>query len=191
MIIIGDKIVSDDLVEKDFVCNLSACKGNCCVLGDEGPALEEEEVGILDDIYEDVKDFITPEGREAIETNGTHTMNDKGELSAALIEGKACAFVQYDKKGIALCGIELAHKAGKTDFLKPVSCQLYPIRISKYEDFDAVNYERWDICNPACTLGKELQMPVYRFLKAGLVRKYGQDFYEELEAAAQHLQKKS
>lgn len=196
MIVIGDKIVSDDIVEKDFVCNLSACKGNCCVLGDEGAPITEEEASILDDLYEDVEEFLTPEGIKAIKEQGTFTVGEKGDLSTTLIEDEncdfnhACAFAHFDEKGVAKCAIETAFYAGKVDFIKPVSCHLYPIRISEYDGFDAVNYEKWEICDPACTLGKELQMPIYRFLKAGLVRKYGEDFYQELTSAAEYVNKK-
>jgi len=197
MIVIGDKLVSDDLVAKDFVCNLSACKGQCCVLGDEGAPITEEEASILDDIYEDVEEYLTPEGIKAIKEQGKFIVGQKGALAVTLIEDencdydKACAFVHFDEKGIAKCGIEIAHYAGKIDFLKPVSCHLYPIRINEYEGFEAVNYEKWDICDPACTLGKELQVPVYRFLKDSLIRKYGEDFYEELTAAADYMNKKT
>ena len=188
MIAIQDKLVSRDLVEKQFICNLSACKGMCCVLGDEGAPLTEEESGKIEDIYEEVEPYLTDKGRQAIAENGVHSVSQKGELNTTLIEGKECAFVNFDEKGVALCGIEKAYLDGKTDFKKPVSCHLYPVRITEYPQYDAVNYERWEICSPACKLGEELQMPVYKFLREPLIRKYGQDFYDELDRAAKHFE---
>ena len=187
-------IVWEEILEKEFVCNLSACKGACCVDGDAGAPLEESETKILKDIYSKVKPFLRPEGIKAIEEQG-HFVHDKssGAMKAPLIDNEACAYVTYEN-GIALCGIEKAHSAGKIDFQKPLSCHLYPIRITKYNDFDAVNYELWDICDPACKLGQSLQVPLYKFLKDPLIRKYGEEFYQTLEAAieyAENSEKKS
>ncbi len=184
MIAIQDKLVSRDLVEKEFVCNLSKCKGMCCVLGDEGAPLEDDEPGILDDIYEEVKPYLTEKGIATIEEMGKYTVSQKGETATPLVDGKECAYISFDEKGVALCGIDLAHQDGKIDFKKPVSCHLYPVRITEYEQYDAVNYEKWEICAPACKLGKELEVPVYKFLKEPLVRKYGEEFYEELDRVA-------
>lgn len=195
MIVIDDKIISDDIIQRDFVCNLSACKGACCVEGEGGAPLEEHELSILDDIYEDVKPFLTPEGIAAIEAQGKyvpfeaeyHDMSNATGFETPLVEGGKCAYLNFDEKGIAKCQIENAWEQGIVEFQKPISCHLYPIRIKKYENYDAVNYFKWDICSPACTLGKELQVPVYKFLKEPLVRKYGNAFYEQLCELAKSL----
>ncbi len=182
---IGKTIVSDELIEKDFVCNLSACKGACCIDGDAGAPVEEDEVQILEDIYEKVKPFLRPEGIAAIEEQGTSIVSDWGELETPLINGGACAYVTFTESGVASCGIEDAYNAGVVDFKKPISCHLYPARIKKYSSFSAVNYHRWDICDAACTLGAELQVPVYKFLKDALTRKFGEEWYTELEKVAE------
>ncbi|GGD82173.1 DUF3109 family protein [Planktosalinus lacus] len=181
---IGKTIVSEDLVEKDFVCNLGACKGECCVAGEAGAPLEADEVDILKAIYRDVKPFLRPEGIAAIEKQGTHIETDKGALETPLVDGAECVYVTFTDKGIASCGIEDAYNAGKIDFRKPISCHLYPVRIQNYSSFSAVNYHKWPICDDACSLGKELQVPVYKFVKDALIRKYGTHWYSELEKVA-------
>ena len=183
-------IVSEDILEKEFVCNLGACKGECCIAGEAGAPLEKEEVAILKDIYPQVKPFLRPEGVEAIENQGTSVVSDMGDLETTLIAGAECAYVVFDDKKTALCGIEAAHKAGKIDFKKPISCHLYPVRVQEYSSFAAVNYHSWPICNDACALGEELKVPVYKFLKESLVRKFGESWYAELEKVAQNLLKK-
>lgn len=181
LIPIKNTLVSDNVALTQFVCNLSKCKGACCVEGEMGAPLEDNERHILEDIYEDVKPFLTEEGIEAIEKNGKYVLDEDNEFSTTLIErNTACAYVTYDEKGITKCGIEKAFEAGKIDYQKPISCHLYPIRITKYASFDAVNYDEWEICSPACSLGKELKVPVYKFLKTPLIRKYGTEWYDEL-----------
>lgn len=182
---LGKTIISEDIIKKDFVCNLSACKGACCVDGDAGAPLELEETKILEAIYPKVKPFLRKEGIAAIEAQGTFTTNDWGEHETTLIDGADCAYVIFDKKGTALCGIEEAYNQGAVDWKKPVSCHLYPIRVKDYTEFSAVNYHKWEICDDACTLGKELQVPVYKFVKQALIRKFGEDWYLELEKVAE------
>ena len=181
-------IVSEEILEKEFVCNLSACKGACCVDGDAGAPLDEEETKILAEIFPKVKPFLRPEGIIAIEAQGTHVTSDFGELETPLIDGKDCAYVIFDGK-TALCGIEQAYNEGIVDWKKPVSCHLYPIRVKEYSDFSAVNYHKWHICSDACALGEELGVPVYQFVKEALIRKFGQQWYEELEKVAKELKK--
>lgn len=184
---IGKTIVSEEILKKDFVCNLSACKGACCIAGEAGAPLDENETEILEDIYPKVKPFLRKEGIEAIEAQGTSIIGLDGEFETPLIDGADCAYVTFDNKGTALCGIEEAYNQGEISFKKPVSCHLYPIRTQDYSEFSAVNYHHWQICDDACTLGKELQVPVYQFVKEALVRKYGQDWYNELEKVAKDL----
>ncbi|WP_396597822.1 DUF3109 family protein [Dokdonia sp. R86516] len=181
-------IVSEDIIEKDFVCNLNACKGECCIAGEAGAPLEEEEVTIMADIYDKVKPFLRPEGIAAIEEQGTSIVRD-GELETPLVNGAECAYVTFNDKGWASCGIEDAYNAGKVSWRKPISCHLYPIRVQKYSSFSAVNYHRWPICSDACSLGKELSVPVYKFTKDALIRKFGEEWYTELEKTAQEMGK--
>lgn len=186
---IGQALVSEDILEKEFVCNLTACKGQCCIDGDAGAPVEKDETVILEEIFETVKPYLRPEGIAAIEQQGTYIIGEDGEYETPLIHGGECAYVIYDK-GMALCGIEKAYIENKIDWKKPISCHLYPIRIKEYSSFSAVNYHKWHICSDACALGKELEVPVYKFLKDPLTRKYGADWYEELELVAQEYYKK-
>jgi hypothetical protein len=190
MLIIQDKLVSDDVVQEQFICNLSACKGACCWEGDLGAPLDEDELPQLAAIFEAVKPYLSPAGIAAIEAQGTSVWNGEEEgYATPLIDNGPCAYMILDGSGTAQCGIERAWKAGLAEFRKPISCQLYPIRINKNDiaGFEALNYDRWDICSAACTKGAEEQVPVYVFLRDAIVRKYGQDFYDELDAAAQFL----
>jgi len=185
---LGKTIVSEEILERDFVCNLSACKGNCCIDGDAGAPLSAEETKIMEEIYPKVKPYLRPEGIAAIEAQGTWVKGEDGDFETTLIEGKDCAYVIYDG-ATALCGIEQAYNEGIVSWKKPVSCHLYPIRVKDFSEFTAVNYDKWDICKDACTLGKELQVPVYKFVKEALVRKFGEDWYLELEKVALDLKK--
>lgn len=181
-------IISEEILENEFVCNLSACKGACCVDGDAGAPLTQEETQILVDIYPKVKPFLRPEGIQVIEEQGAFVIGTDGEYETTLIEGKDCAYVIFDGQ-TALCGIEQAYNEGIVDWKKPVSCHLYPIRVKEYTDFAAVNYHKWHICSDACALGKELQVPVYKFVKEALVRKFGEQWYQELEKVAEEMKK--
>ncbi len=173
------------------MCDLNACKGACCVHGDSGAPLEDEETRILDEIYPKVKPYMTAKGIEAVEKEGRWMIDTDGDKVTPLVDGnKECAYTVFEK-GMALCGIEKAWKDGKIKFQKPVSCHLYPVRITAYKKFDAVNYETWDICKPACACGEKLEVSVYKFVKTALVRKYGTDWYKQLEAAAKFMEKKS
>ncbi|TYA75044.1 DUF3109 family protein [Seonamhaeicola marinus] len=181
---LGKTIVSEDVVKKDFVCNLSACKGACCIDGDAGAPLDKEEIKILDEIYPKVKPFLRKEGIEAIASQGTHITTEEGELETPLINNADCAYVIFDDNETAMCGIEEAYNQGEVDWKKPVSCHLYPIRVSDYTEFSAVNYHKWQICDDACELGEELGVPVYKFVKEALIRKFGEDWYMELDKVA-------
>jgi len=184
---LGKTIVSEDILAKDFVCNLSACKGAFCVDGDAGAPLSKEETAILESIYPQIKPFLRPEGIAAIEAQGTWAIGTEGELETPLIDNRDCAYVIYDGP-TALCGIEQAYNQGIVSWKKPVSCHLYPIRVKDFTEFAAVNYDKWDICSDACELGKELQVPVYKFVKEALIRRFGIDWYTELEQVAEEWQ---
>ena len=183
MIKIEDKLVADDIIENDFVCNLSACKGACCVKGDAGAPLEEAEEQILEEIYSEVKPYLRDEGINAIEEQGKTVRSSFGEIETPLVNGEECAYVTFDDQGTALCGIEKAYRDGKINFKKPISCELYPIRLTKLTSVVALNYDRWNICDLACRLGDELQVPIYKFAREALVRKFGEQWYQRLENA--------
>lgn len=179
MIKIDNVLVSDDLKETFFVCNLAACHGDCCVEGDAGAPLEEEEISILEDYIDEIKPFMSDEGREVIELLGVFDYDTDASYVTPLVNNRECAFV-YVEDGISFCTIEKAWLEGKIKFQKPISCHLYPVRLKKIGDFTAVNYEKWDICKPALILGKEKGVPLYRFLKEPLIRKFGEAWYERL-----------
>ena len=181
---IGKTIVSEDIIEKEFVCNLGACKGECCIAGEAGAPVTSEEIEILSEIYPKVKPFLRAEGIASIEAQGTHVVSPAGELETPLVNGAECAYVTFTDHGIASCGIEDAFNAGKVDFQKPISCHLYPVRVQDYSEFAAVNYHKWPICNDACSLGAELKVPVYKFVKDALIRKFGEHWYTALEKVA-------
>ncbi len=188
MIMIDDVLISDDVIEKQFVCNLDKCKGVCCIEGDSGAPIEKEERKILKKIYPKIKKYLTQDGIDAIEKQGTFVDEPEDEYTAyatPLIDGGACAYINYTADGTVVCGIENAYKDGVIDFQKPISCHLYPIRLKKMDTVIAMNYDYWDICNDACTLGRKLKIPVYQFLKAPIIRKFGSEFYEVLEQAAE------
>ena len=186
MIQVDNKIISLDIFEKYFICDLNACKGACCIYGDAGAPLTEKEVTILEDIYEKIKPYMLKKGVDVVDKVGVAVLDSDGELTTPLVNNRECAFVIEDK-GISKCSIEKAHLDGKIDFKKPISCHLFPIRIQEYRDFDAVNYEDLKICSPACKCGSELEVPVYAFLKEPLIRKYGADWYNDLLEAAKLL----
>ena len=184
---LGKTIISEEIVKKDFLCNLSACKGACCIDGDAGAPLEEDEIKIMEAIYPKVKPFLRQEGIDAIEAQGTYTTSEDGDLETPLINGADCAYVIFDEKNVALCAIEEAYNQGEIDWKKPVSCHLYPVRVQDYSEFSAVNYHKWQICDDACELGEELGVLVYKFVKEALIRKFGEDWYAELEKVAETL----
>jgi len=183
MLLHENTLVSLDLLEKEFVCNLSACKGACCVEGDSGAPLELSEIEILKDNIEQIKPFMDEKSIKLLEQKGFYEKDTDGDLVTNCLNGKECIFA-ITENGVYRCSIEKANEAGKIDFKKPVSCHLYPVRISKTGDYDAVNFSKWEICNPACELGASLKVPVYKFLKESLVRRFGEEWYEGLEQIA-------
>lgn len=186
MIEIEGKILSTDLFTKAFVCDLSACKGECCIAGNAGAPVAPDEIQILDEIYPVVAPYLQERGRAAIEAQGT-SVDGTGERETPLIGGAECAYTVFDQNNTALCGIEQAYIDGKISWKKPLSCHLYPIRVVKYTDFEALNYDRWPICKDACALGEQLKVPVYKFLKDPLIRAYGEDWYQKVEEAANDI----
>ncbi|MXV51690.1 DUF3109 family protein [Pedobacter sp. HMF7647] len=185
MIEVQHTLVHEDVVSENFVCNLDKCKGACCIEGDSGAPLEKSELTILEDIYPAVKPYMTAKGIETVEEQGTWVTDFEGDYTTPCVDGnKECAYVIWEG-GITKCAIEKAYEEGKVNWKKPISCHLYPIRITNYPEFDVLHYDRWNICSPACSFGRELKVPVYKFLKEPLIRKYGDDWYQELESKLQ------
>jgi len=181
MRIIDKKIVSTDVIQEAFVCDLDKCKGACCVEGDLGAPLELDELPKIEEVLEVVKPYLSEEAIAVLEKEGGYILDEEGDYSTTTINNRECAFAYYGENNVLKCSIEQAWKDGKTDFQKPVSCHLYPVRVQKLVDHEALNYDRWHICSAACELGKSLKVPVYKFLKEALVRKYGADWYDKLE----------
>ena len=180
MIELGKVILTDDIKDEFFVCDLSKCKGACCVEGDLGAPLDDDELDSMEKIFPEVEPYLSDEGRKAIEKQGIYVFDKDDEFSTPTINSKECAYAIYDKSGILKCTIEQAYLDGKTDFHKPISCHLYPARVTRYETFQALNYDKWHICKDACTNGLNLKVKLYKFLRKPLERKFGVKWYEEL-----------
>jgi hypothetical protein len=179
MIQIDETIISQDILSKKFACDVTKCKGACCVQGDSGAPLEEEETKIIKSILPVITPFMRQEGIEAVEKQGVFIIDSDGDMVTPLVNGQECCFAIF-KDGIALCSFEIAFRANLSSFKKPLSCHLYPVRITKYKGFDAVNYHEWDICNPALTAGENSDILLTDFLKEPLSRKYGSEWYKKL-----------
>lgn len=187
MLQIGDVLVSFDIFEKKFACDLAVCKGICCVEGDYGAPLEEEEISRIAENYGAVKSYMTPEGKEAVERQGFAVKDCEGEWVTPLVNGRECAYA-IEENGCCWCAIEKAWTERKSVFRKPVSCHLYPIRATRYPAFEALNYHKWKICSCARDNGFRLGIPLYRFLKEALIERYGEEWYAELEYAAREYE---
>ena len=187
MLQIQDTIVSLDILEEYFICDLSACKGICCVEGDTGAPVEESEIACLEKALPVVWDDLSPEAKKVIEKQGIVYRDAEWEWVTSIVDNVDCVFTCYDENGYCKCTIEKAFREGKIDFYKPISCHLYPVRVAQYNGFRAVNYHRWKVCEAAVTLGKKRGMKVYRFLKEPLIRKFGEEWYEQLLIAASKL----
>jgi len=183
MLQIDDTIISLDLLDECFVCELNVCKGICCIEGDDGAPLEEFEVKILEDILPLIWNDLTEKSKAVIKEQGVSYIDDDGEPVTSIVNGAECVFTYTDETGICKCAIEKAYREGKTNFYKPISCHLYPVRLQKYTDYTAVNYHRWKVCNCARKLGGKLDVPVYKFLKEPLIRRFGESWFEQLEIA--------
>jgi hypothetical protein len=183
MLQIGNTIISTDILEAKFACDLSICKGACCVQGDSGAPLEDEELDALDAIFPKIRPYLSEGSLKAIEEQGTFVVDSDGDNVTPLVEGKECAYVYFENE-VAKCAIEKAYFDGKIKFRKPVSCHLYPIRVKKYKEFSAINYHQWQVCKPAIDNGKSLLIPLHGFLKDALTRKFGKEWYKQVEIAS-------
>jgi len=187
MLQIHDTIISLDLLQEHFLCDLVTCKGHCCIEGDFGAPVEESEIAELEAVLPIVWNDLSPKAQAIIEQEGVVCVDVEGEYVTPIVPGEDCVFTCYDANGICRCAIEKAFREGKTDFYKPVSCHLYPVRVAKYNDFRAVNYHRWAVCRSAEVLGKTENVRVYQFLKEPLIRKFGEEWYGHLCRAAEEL----
>lgn len=188
MILIENVLVDPRIGTQPFLCDLERCKGACCVSGKQGAPLEVEETEILKQIYSVLRPYLTAEGREVLETQGTSTSPILGKFYTPMMDrpesayAKACAYSCIDEHGVTRCAIELAFHAKKISFRKPLSCHLYPIRRYPKLPWEVLHYETWEICSSACELGKQVSLPLYRFLQEPLIRCYGEAWYEKLVA---------
>ena len=188
MIEIEGKIVSTDLLTECFCCDISQCKGACCIEGDAGAPLDIDEVDILEEEYENYKPYMTPEGIQAVEEQGFMVVDVDGDYTTPLIDGGECAFTCYDEHGVALCAIDKAFREGKCSFQKPISCHLYPIRVAKFSNGTyGLNFHRWNVCASAFECGRKMGVPAYKMLKEAITRAFGEEFYAALEAAEEHI----
>jgi hypothetical protein len=188
MLHIQDTLISLDLFEQFFCCDLAGCKGSCCVEGDSGAPLEGNEEEALKAVLPQIWADLSTEARAVIDRQGVATTDCEGERVTSLVGGKDCVFTCYDEKGICYCAVEKAWREGRSSFMKPISCHLYPIRVKQFPNYKAVNYQEWSICAPGNVLGRKLGLPLYQFLKEPLIRKFGQAWYDELCEAARLLE---
>jgi len=183
MLVHDNTLISLDLIEKDFVCNLSACKGACCVEGESGAPLDEGEIKIIADNINKIKPYMTSQALELLDEKGFWEKDTDGDLVTNCLDGKACIFA-ITEGDVYKCSIEKAYNAGDINYKKPISCHLYPVRLAKVGEYQALNYSKWEVCDPACKLGESLKVPVFKFLKEALVRKFGDSWFEGLEEIA-------
>lgn len=187
MIQIQHTILSDDIFEIQFICDLCKCKGQCCVDGESGAPLTEEEYEQIKNILPVIRDDLSPKAQEVIREQGIAYTDYDGELVTSIIHGEECVFTYFDAEGVCKCAIEKAYREGRIDVQKPISCHLYPIRLQKYRNFTAVNYHRWSVCRPAVKLGKKEGLKLYQFLKDPLIRCFGEEWYNEVCEAAKFI----
>ena len=186
---IQNTLVSLDVLEKEFCCDLDKCHGCCCIEGDAGAPVTDEELQQIEKLLPDLLPEMTKEAREVVEKQGLAYKDQSGEQVLSIVNDKDCVFARTDHNGWCYCLIEKLFRAGKTEFLKPLSCHLYPVRLTKVGENTGVEYHRWDICHCARVLGKKNHVPLYQFLKEPLIRRFGQEWYDELELTAQEWKK--
>lgn len=189
MLQIQHTLVSLDLIEKFFVCDLDACLGACCIEGDAGAPVTESESQNLKEMWHMVKDDMAPRAVEAVMEEGVTYRDPDGDLVTQIVDGRDCVFTCYAPGGKCLCALEKAFREKKMEDIKPISCRLYPVRIKEYEGFTAVNFHKWKICKPAETKGRQLKVRAYEFLKGPLTARFGKEWYEELELTAKEYLK--
>ena len=184
---VGNVLLSPDIITEYFCCDYGKCKGVCCIEGNAGAPVTMDEIGQIEEVLDDVWSDLSPQAQAVIDRQGVAYTDQEGDLVTSIVNGKDCVFTCYDQ-GNCLCALEKAYHAGKTGFMKPISCSLYPIRAKRFENGTiGLNYSQWNICRDAVALGKQLNIPVYRFLKVPLIRCFGEEWYAELEALANEV----
>lgn len=195
MFVIGNTLVSLDVLEKEFCCDLDHCKGCCCVEGDAGAPITEEELGCIERLLPELLPNMTKEARQVVENQGLSYLDPSGERVLSIVNDKDCIFARTDHNGWCYCLIERLYSEGKVDWKKPISCHLYPIRLTSIgggngeEPVVGVEYHRWDICHTSRQLGRKLHLPLYKFLREPLIRRFGEEWYHELEITAEEWKK--
>lgn len=179
-----DTLVSLDLVERFFHCNLDDCLGECCIEGDAGAPLTQEEADRLRSLLPRILPYLSPRAREVVESEGVSYVDEEGDLVTQLVDGSNCVFTTFAPNGTCLCALEKARREGEKDFFKPISCALYPVRVKEYDGFTAVNYHRWKICKGAEVMGRAKNIRAFEFLREPLIRRFGKEWYEELDLTA-------
>lgn len=187
MLEVGNVLISFDVLQKEFCCNLKACKGDCCIEGDAGAPVTPEEIDKIEQLLPVIWNDLSNEAKAKIEADGVAYLDPEGELVTSIVNGKDCVFTCYGEDGCCYCAIEKAFREGRCSFMKPISCHLYPIRVSKIGDYWALNYNKWDICQSALVKGHREGIPLYKYLKEPLTRRFGESWYAELEATVQEL----
>ncbi len=187
MLALNNTLISEDILNNEFVCNLEACKGICCVEGDYGAPLEQSEIGIIEESLDEIKPYMNKANREKLENKGFYEQDPDGDMVTKCMGGKDCIFVRKESDGVYKCTIERAWEDGKINFQKPVSCHLYPVRLEEDGPMTQLHYDKAEMCDPACTLGKSLQVPLYKFVKEALIRKFGEEWYNQLDSIAESL----
>lgn len=186
---VGEVLVSSDIITECFCCDLSACRGACCIEGDAGAPVTLEEVERLEEVLETVRPALSTPAQRVIKRRGVAYTDEEGDLVTSIVGGKDCVFTCYDADGCCYCATERAYRAGRTKWCKPISCALYPIREKHFANgLTGLNYHRWDVCRPAVELGRRLGLPVYKFLREPLIRRFGEDWYRELEEVAAQME---
>lgn len=185
---VGDVLISPDILTEYFCCDLDACGGACCIEGDAGAPITLDEVGELENILDDVWPDLSASAQSVIDRQGVAYTDEDGDLVTSIVNGKDCVFTCYSPEGCCYCAAEKAYRAGKTSWCKPISCYLYPIREKRFSNgLSALNYHRWSVCEAAVKKGRELKLPIYKFLKDPLIRRFGEDWYRELEELVEQL----
>lgn len=185
MLEIQNTLVSLDLIERFFCCDLDKCLGECCIEGDAGAPITEDERQQIEAILPEIFDELSPAAQREIRENGVAYIDQEGDLVTSIVDGRNCVFTCFEPGGMCHCAIERAYRQGRINFYKPISCHLYPIRLKEYADFTAVNLHRWKICRCAEVLGRKLGLRAYQFLKEPLIRRFGQAWYDELALTAE------
>lgn len=185
---VGDVLLSSDILTEHFCCDLEACGGACCIEGDAGAPITSTEKEELERVLPAVWHDLSPRAQKVLNKQGVAYRDPEGDLVTSIVDGKDCCFTCYNEQGICLCATDRAHREGRINWSKPISCYLYPIREKQLSNgLTALNYDRWSVCQPAVKLGRELRLPIYQFLREPLIRRFGQAWYEELEALAASL----